>query len=88
MNNGNWSINIDFSQNNKVSRKTPNKTTIIYNGKPYEQTLSINKGPIIRPINKYTSGSITNPICYPTTHSIPGPFLQSYIALPNRVFPY
>lgn len=27
-------------------------------------------------------------IMYPTTHSIPGPFLQSYIALPRRMYPY
>ena len=27
-------------------------------------------------------------IVYPTTHSIPGPFLQSYIALPRKQYPY
>ena len=25
-----------------------------------------------------------NNIAYPTTHSIPGPYLQSYITLPNK----
>lgn len=28
------------------------------------------------------------PITYPTTHSIPGPYLQSYINLPNRSYGY
>lgn len=29
-----------------------------------------------------------NAVAYPTTHSIPGPYLQSYINLPNRTYPY
>lgn len=29
-----------------------------------------------------------SPIMYPTTHSMPGPYLQSYINLPNRSFAY
>ena len=29
-----------------------------------------------------------NVIAYPTTHSIPGPYLQSYINIPNRTYPY
>ncbi len=29
-----------------------------------------------------------NAIMYPTTHSIPGPYLQSYIAIPNRMYMY
>ena len=27
-------------------------------------------------------------IAYPTTHSIPGPYLQSYINLPRKTYPY
>ncbi len=43
-------------------------------------------------INIYYGGKLcTNgsaKIVYPTTHSIPGPYLQSYINLPRRTYMY
>lgn len=66
-----------------VSNPAPlNKTVIVtYNGQPYRQTLSQN-GPYMyqsdTPSYRYKSSCI----CYPTTHSIPGPYLQSYINMP------
>lgn len=48
------------------------QVNIIYRGKTYTQGLSPNHGPIM----------------YPITHSIPGPFLQSYIHLPNKSYMY
>lgn len=55
---------------------------IYYNGKPHIQNNYKNKS------KKIYDQSINNAIVYPTTHSIPGPFLQSYIALPNKMYPY
>lgn len=45
-----------------------NQVLVYYNGKPCLQGLSTNKGPIM----------------YPTTHSIAGPYLQSYININHR----
>lgn len=74
---------------------------ISYNGKPYLQGLSINKGPIIYPSIEKTCNPKNgwerkhtifpkneSAIVYPSTHSIPGPLIQSYIALPNKMYPY
>jgi len=36
----------------------------------------------------YDTGLSQSPIVYPTTHSIPGPYLQSYMNLPGRRYPY
>lgn len=56
-----------------VGPKPPtHQINIIYRDRPYTQFLSPNQGPIM----------------YPTTHSIPGPFIQSYINLPNRSYMY
>lgn len=71
-----------------------------YRGKPCLQGLSTSSGPIMFPSRESSSnpknswerkhqGYYGNPaIMYPTNSSIPGPFLQSYIALPNRQYPY
>ncbi len=48
----------------------------------YLQGLSTVKGPVMFPIKKHHA------ICYPTTHSVPGPFLRSYINLPNKTYAY
>ena len=78
-----------------------NQNLVYYNGKPYLQGLSTSSGPIMFPTReanchpknawerKHTAyPSCCSAVVYPTTHSIPGPFLQSYIALPNRQYPY
>lgn len=65
---------------------------VSYGGESFLQGLHPVKGPQMFPINNrrrsepiYSSRSA---IVYPTTHSIPGPFLQSYISLPKRVYGY
>lgn len=60
-----------------------------YNGKPQLQTLSPYQGPQMFPVretlpNPNNSYERKNCIAYPTTHSIPGPFLRSYIDLPYK----
>ncbi|QGR53743.1 hypothetical protein [Moumouvirus maliensis] len=73
---------------------------VYYNGKPQLQTLSPTKGPVMfptrevntNPINgwerKHTIYPNNNRIMYPTTHSIPGPYLRSYINLPQKTYMY
>ncbi|ANB50386.1 hypothetical protein [Powai lake megavirus] len=73
---------------------------VYYNGKPQLQTLSPNTGPMmfperevnVNPINgwerKHTTYPKNSHIMYPTTHSIPGPYLQSYINLPQKTSMY
>ena len=74
---------------------------VYYNGKPQLQGLSTNKGPVMYPLRetncnpkngyerKHTIYPMRNSaIMYPTTHSVPGPYLQSYIALPNKMYTY
>lgn len=71
------------------------------NNKPYVQRLSPNIGPYMYCTGKVSGPNPTgsNPkhalfmptsaIMYPTTHSIPGPFLQSYIKMPRyKCYPY
>lgn len=56
---------------------------VIYNGQPMLQGLDIVRGPMMFPVKRcqwYPRG----PIMYPTTHSIPGPYLQTYIALAGK----
>ncbi len=74
-----------------------NQLLIYYNGKPQLQGLNTASGPFMYPIKEDTVRSNTtknkiipkkSAIQYPTTHSIPGPCLQSYIALPKRMYPY
>ena len=86
---------------NFVQAPSPsNQALVYYRGKPYLQGLSTAGGPIMFPqreINsdpkngwerKHTIYPRNSAIVYPTTHSIPGPFLQSYIALPRQMYPY
>lgn len=59
---------------------------IYINGEPYLSGLSVNQGPVSFPMinnnnNPKNSWERKNAICYPTTHSIPGPYLQNYISL-------
>ena len=61
-----------------------------YNNVPYQSEaaafLTANQRlPISQNQYLYPSNSA---ITYPTTHSIPGPYLQSYINLPNRSYSY
>lgn len=77
-----------------------NQVLVYYNGKPQLQGLSTNKGPVMFPLRevnsnpkngwerKHTIFPRNSAICYPTTSSVPGPFLQSYIALPNKMYMY
>ena len=64
-------------------------------GRPMYQGLSIVKGPVSYPakvlhnrgpVNSYERKH--SAIVYPTTHSIPGPYLQSFIRLPNKMYMY
>jgi len=87
---------------NFVQAPSPTHQVLVqYNGQSYLQGLSINKGPVMyptrevncNPVNAWEHKHTTRPKCcpavvYPTTHSIPGPYLQSYIALPRRQYPY
>ena len=74
---------------------------VYYNGKPQLQGLSTAKGPVMYPSREVNCNpkngherkhticpTRNNAIMYPTTHSVPGPYLQSYIALPNKMYPY
>lgn len=54
---------------------------VYYKGSPHLQGLSTNKGPVMYP---YPKTHLSGPITYPTTHSIPGPYLQSYITCNSR----
>lgn len=81
----------------------PSGNKVTYNGQPYTQGLHTTAGPRMFPYPNVRCDSCPsnswerkhtvyprgeNPIAYPTTHSIPGPFLQSYISLPKRVYGY
>lgn len=66
-----------------------------YQGKNYLQGLSPVKGPYMYPVKERCNRGPINSyerkhsaIVYPTTHSMPGPCLQSYIALPNKMYMY
>lgn len=71
-----------------------------YAGKPRLQGLSPILGPTMFPLYEYDAYPVNawerkhtiynpnNKIAYPTTHSIPGPYLQSYISLPRKVYAY
>lgn len=88
--------------NNFTQAPSPNhQLRVYYNGKPQLQTLSPSQGPQmfpIREINENPTNSYdrkhsiyphkSNAIVYPTTHSIPGPYLQSYIRMPNKYLMY
>ncbi|BCS82903.1 hypothetical protein QLL95_gp1220 [Cotonvirus japonicus] len=80
---------------------SPNHQILVYfNGKPQLQTLSPTQGPVsfasreisTNPQNswerKHTIYPKNNAIVYPTTHSIPGPYLRSYIMLPKKTYMY
>lgn len=87
---------------NFVQAPSPtNQLLVSYQGQPNLQGLSIVKGPVMFPLRernchprntwerKHTFCPFgQNKIAYPTTHSVPGPFLQSYIALPRRMYMY
>lgn len=79
--------------------QAPSKTNqllIYYNGKPQLQGLSTVKGPFMYPVKDNNSklssninkGHKNSAVQYPTTHSIPGPCLRSYIALPKKMYTY
>jgi len=87
---------------NFVQAPSPkHQINVFYNGKPQLQGLSTVTGPIMYPLREVCANpkngwerkhtiypKQNSAIVYPTTHSIPGPFLQSYIALPNKMYPY
>lgn len=86
---------------NFVQAPSPtNQVMVYYNGRPQLQGLSTVKGPVMFPQREITENPVNgwerkhtiyprkNAAVYPTTHSIPGPFLQSYAVLPNRMYPY
>lgn len=75
-----------------------NQLLIYYNGKPQLQGLSTSSGPIMYPSKEVDYKSSNDYKCqiypkktsvqYPITHSIPGPYLQSYIVIPNKMYSY
>lgn len=87
---------------NFVQAPSPsNQVIVYYNGKPYTQGLSTVKGPVMYPFTEYNADPTNawerkhtiypkqnSAIVYPTTHSIPGPYLQSYICMPDKMYPY
>lgn len=89
---------VNFSQRSLPSHQV----FVYYNGKPQLQDSSIVKESVMYPsheINcnpknswerKHTvcSYSKNDAIMYPTTHSYPGPLLQSYIAIPKKMYMY
>lgn len=90
-----------YPMNFTQAQSPKNQVVVYYQGKPYTQALSTNTGPIMYPVRestlcpkngwerKHTIYPRRNgAIVYPTTHSIPGPYLQSYIALPKKMYPY
>ncbi|AYV85495.1 MAG: hypothetical protein Satyrvirus20_2 [Satyrvirus sp.] len=85
-----WQGNIKYPYPmNFVQAPADDKQILVYyNGKPMLQGLSINKGPVMFPAkqsNPFRKGAIM----YPTTHSIPGPYLQSYMYNGHhKMYPY
>jgi hypothetical protein len=95
------SLQHPFPMNFVQAPSASHQVLVYYNGKPQLQGLSTNKGPVmfpLREVNCHPKNSWerkhticpfkNNAIVYPTTHSVPGPFLQSYIALPNKMYAY
>lgn len=89
---------------NFVQAPSPKHQVLVtYNGQPYLQGLHTTRGPQMFPYPNVQCNECpangwerkhsvyprsSSAIAYPTTHSIPGPFLQSYISLPKRVYGY
>jgi hypothetical protein len=88
---------------NFVKAPSPTQQLLVsYDGKPFYQGLDVVRGPLMFPPMEYNLNPINgwerkytlfpypneNPIMYPTTHSVPGPYLQSYIYLPRQTYPY
>ena len=79
-----------------ITTSPQNQVMVYYNGKPqYGQTVktNVNCNPQTSWERKHTVCPVNyqlknNAIMYPTTHSIAGPYLQSYIALPNKMYQY
>lgn len=68
---------------------------VTYDGKQFLQGLSPVKGPYLYPIKRDLGREPVNSyerkhcaIVYPTTHSIPGPYLRSFINLPSKTYMY
>lgn len=75
--------------------KSPRHQVNVTYGRPMHHGLSHSSGPFMYPAKvEYNRGPINSyerkhaTIAYPTTHSIPGPALQSYIALPKKIYMY
>ena len=51
----------------------------------YRHQMIVNNKKLVRPLTIYNNARV---IKYPTTHSLPGPYLQSYINLPYRTYMY
>lgn len=79
------------SCNNKSSQiaSPPHQTNIYYNGKPQYET-NVKRGSLASCLTLSPERQVkqNNAIVYPTTHSIPGPYLQSYIRSPNKMYMY
>lgn len=72
---------------------TLNQLNICYKGQTLTQGLNVNKGPQMHVVKStvrqtlpttQTISPTKSAIVYPTTHSIPNPYLQSYIFLPTK----
>lgn len=76
--------------------KSPqHQINVSYRGTPALHGLSHSSGPFMYPLKaKQSRGPINSyerkhsAIVYPTTHSVPGPYLQSYITIPNKMYMY
>lgn len=66
---------------------------VSYNNGAFLQGLHTVKGPMMFPSREYnpnpkTAWEMKHTTPYPTTHSVPGPYLQSYINLPYKMYMY
>ena len=83
-----------YPMNFVQAQSSQHQIRVVYRDHVLDQGLSINQGPVMYPVRQsHNRGPVNgyerkNCIMYPTTHSIPGPYLQSYINLPNRMYMY
>ena len=89
------STNSPYPMNFSQARSPQHQILITHKGSPMLHGLSTSSGPYMYPTRvQYNRGPINSyerkhsAIVYPTTHSVPGPFLQSYINLPNKMYMY
>jgi hypothetical protein len=97
----NWTPTVQhpYPMNFIQAPSSTHQILVHYEGKPHLQGLSVNTGPIMFPVDTQSCSyrgadyiprypKSKSVIAYPTSHSIPGPLLRSYIHLPNHMYMY